>query len=88
MFIYTSFDAFNYFDCFMILVLFELNREIFTSKNANDPLDSFSMVKLIFMCLEFKKRKKPVKHGKEKSENCIYSHVFGFVVTVVYAGTV
>ena len=38
----------------MILVLFEFNREIFTSKNANDPLDSFSMVKLIFMCLEFK----------------------------------
>ena len=38
----------------MILVLFEFNQENFTSKNANDPLDSFSMVKLIFMCLEFK----------------------------------
>ena len=38
----------------MILVLFEFNREIFTSKNANDPLDSFSMEKLIFMRLDFK----------------------------------
>ena len=33
------------------------NREIYTSKNANDPLDSFSMVKLIFICLEFKNKR-------------------------------